>query len=201
MMLVTDRRQVGRRRLTDVVGACVAGGIRNVFLRERDLPQAEYDEVLATMRRDIADRAAIFTRSPDPRAAGCQLSSSDRLPSPRPPIVGRSAHDADELRRAIDEGLDYVFAGPYAESASKPGHGPALGARGIEAFVRLPGAPPVIAIGGVRPADAPDIASAGGHGIAVMGPLMRATDPTDLAAEYSRAAAVFVGVPHPSEPM
>jgi thiamine-phosphate pyrophosphorylase len=72
---------------------------------------------------------------------------------------------------ARDEGCDYVTVSPVFPTPSKPGYGPPLGLAGL---ARLTGsAPPVYALGGIRPGDAPGCLAAGAHGVAVMGPAMR----------------------------
>ncbi|WP_265446715.1 thiamine phosphate synthase [Flexivirga meconopsidis] len=199
LLLVTDRTQTGGRPLVDVLAACAHGGIRHILLRERDLPEPAYQDLLGAVLDRIGDRATVLARSPSAGVRGCHLSASMPLPAPRPEIVGRSVHGPGELRRAAVEGVDYVLAGPYAGSKSKPGYGPALGPRGIEALVRTGCAPPVVAIGGVLPADAPTLAASGAHGMAVMGPLMRAADPSTLAAEYAYAATAFAQKPQNEE--
>lgn len=101
-------------------------------------------------------------------------------------LVGRSCHGADELRRARDEGTDYATLSPVAPSPSKPGYGPALGANGLRNVLDgVPDGPPVYALGGVTPANAPRWLAAGSYGIALMGPVMRADDPAGLVRELT----------------
>jgi thiamine-phosphate pyrophosphorylase len=112
------------------------------------------------------------------------LTAADPFPAVRPPLVGRSCHSAAELARAAAEGCDWVTLSPFAPTPSKPGHGPALGTAGLAALVR--GAPPVLALGGVRPGDVAGCLAAGASGVAVMGPVMR--DPA-VVAGYRAALA------------
>ena len=193
LLLVTDRTQTGDRHLVDIVVACVAAGFRHVLLRERDLASPMYDDLLACLRDRIDHTAAILTRTARADGAGCHLSRDVPWPKLRPAIVGRSVHDAAELRRAAADGADFVIAGPYAPTSSKPGHGPALGIDGLRNLAATEGCPPVLAIGGVRPGDLGELAAAGIHGAAVMGPLMRAADPHRAALEYVGAATVLAG--------
>ena len=72
--------------------------------------------------------------------------------------------------------LDYLVVGPVYESASKPGYGPSLGRNGLAAFARSTSLP-VIAIGGVEPVHVGALMKAGAAGLAVMGSVMRASDP------------------------
>lgn len=119
---------------------------------------------------------------------GVHLRARDPFPSgERPALVGRSCHGEAELRRAADEGCDYVTLSPVAASGSKPGYGPALGVAGLRALLERTGylsptAPRVLALGGVEPGAARQWLEAGAHGVAVMGAVMRANDPADVAA-------------------
>jgi thiamine-phosphate pyrophosphorylase len=112
------------------------------------------------------------------------LTAADPFPAVRPPLVGRSCHSAADLARAAAEGCDWVTLSPFAPTPSKPGYGPALGPAGLAALVR--GAPPVLALGGVRPGDVAGCLAAGASGVAVMGPVMR--DPA-VVAGYCAALA------------
>ena len=98
-------------------------------------------------------------------------------------FVGRSCHDLAELRRACDDGLDHVTLSPVAPSVSKPGHGPALGPAGLRRLTSTVRrehrtAPIILALGGVDATNAGDWITAGADGVAVMGAVMRADDPT-----------------------
>jgi thiamine-phosphate pyrophosphorylase len=105
------------------------------------------------------------------------LSAAEPLPAPRPALLGRSCHDAGEVARAGAEGCDWVTVSPVHPTVSKPGYGPALGSAGLAALCRVPGAPPVYALGGVSRSNARACRSAGAYGVAVMGGVMRAERP------------------------
>jgi thiamine-phosphate pyrophosphorylase len=103
----------------------------------------------------------------DPKAARARLP--DRL-------IGASAHSAAEASALLGSGADYVTVSPVFITASKPGYGPAIGLDGLaEIVAQVPG--PVIALGGITAANAPLCLAAGARGVAVMGEVMRATDP------------------------
>jgi len=112
------------------------------------------------------------------------LSSSDAVPHPRPARLGRSCHDAAEVARATGQGCDWLTVSPVRLTASKPGHGPALGTAGLAA---LTGGPPVYALGGLTAADAEPCLRAGAAGLAVMGAVMRAEHPDRVVAELVEA--------------
>jgi thiamine monophosphate synthase len=186
LLVVTDRTQASRP-LPEVVAAAVATGARAVLLRDKDLPAADRTALAHDLRAALDPVGGLLVwggAAAAPAGLPVHLSAADRFPAPRPPMVGRSCHSAAELAQAADEGCDWVTLSPYAPTASKPGYGPALGPARLAEVVR--GAPPVLALGGVRPGDVADCLAAGAHGIAVMGPVMR--DPA-VVADYCAALA------------
>ncbi|MGH3384993.1 MAG: thiamine phosphate synthase [Nocardioidaceae bacterium] len=181
LLLLTDRHQLpAGRRLVDQASLAVEAGARAVILRERDLEDRQRAELAFDLTRLLAEVdgrlivAAPMLGSPH----GVQLRAADPWPRTRPPLLGRSCHNAAEVERARAEAVDYVLVSPVARSASKPGYGPPLGRR---AFQRLAsaggGRPAVYALGGVGPGTAASWFAAGADGVAVMGAVMRADDP------------------------
>ncbi|MGY1727731.1 thiamine phosphate synthase [Geodermatophilus sp. SYSU D01062] len=180
LLVVTDRRQA-RGPLPEVVADAVAAGARAVLLRDKDLPLPERAALARDLRAVLDPVGGLLVwggAAGAPAGTAVHLSAVDPVPAVRPPLLGRSCHSAAELARAAAEGCDWVTLSPVAPTPSKPGHGPALGAAGLAALVG--GAPPVLALGGVRPGDVAGCLAAGAHGVAVMGPAMR--DPAVVAA-------------------
>jgi thiamine-phosphate pyrophosphorylase len=98
--------------------------------------------------------------------------------------IGISAHHPDEIRAAPPE-VDYAQLAPIFQPLSKPHAGPYLGVRAVEEAARYD--IPVIAQGGITPANATAIAAAGAAGIAVTGAILSAPDPA-AATRALRAA-------------
>lgn len=198
LLLLTDRSQLpADRRLVDVVDAAVGAGARAVVVRERDLEDHERTELVSDLRRVLAPvGGTLVVAAPAVgRPVGVHLRRADPLPRTRPVLLGRSCHDAAELTRAAAEGCDYVTLSPVASSASKPGHGPALGRDRFAELAQRAGdvdgrRPAVYALGGVRPDNAGDWLAAGADGVAVMGAVMRAPDPGAVVSELLHALAV-----------
>ncbi len=178
LLVVTDRVQAAGP-LAVVVADAVAAGARAVLLRDRDLPDDERAALAADLRAVLDPVGGLLVTAgtvagPAHPAVhpAVHLAAAEPFPDPRPALVGRSCHSAAELAQARAEGCDWAFLSPVFPTASKPGYGPALG---VEGFARLrPPGPPVYALGGVLPEHVPDLLAAGAHGIAVMGPVMRA---------------------------
>jgi thiamine-phosphate diphosphorylase len=183
LLVMTDRHQA-TRPLVEVVRAAVDGGARAVVLREKDLPRAARAHLADQLRPILTKAGALLLVASDPTipADGIHLAAGDQLPANRPPLVGRSCHDPTGLQTAAEEGCDWATLSPIFPSPSKPGYGPALGT------AALAGAPlPVYALGGADAEGAAACVAAGAAGVAVMGAVMRATDPAAVVANLLRA--------------
>ena len=95
--------------------------------------------------------------------------------------------DAAALRRAASAGCDFAFLSPVFSPRSKPGDvRPTLGLSGLEQLCAS--APlPVIALGGIGPAQASDCLRAGAAGIACIGAIFAAGDIVSAARRMRRA--------------
>ncbi|MBV8507024.1 MAG: thiamine phosphate synthase [Alphaproteobacteria bacterium] len=185
LLVISDRHQA-RRPLEEVADAIFAGGCRWLSLREKDLPPAERLALLSVLVALGRRWGATVTVHEDVDAAAEAGAGGVHLPSGSSPaaararlpdgLIGASAHSAREASALLGSGADYVTISPVFITASKPGYGPAIGLGGLaEIVARVPG--PVIALGGINAANAPLCVSAGASGVAVMGDVMRATDP------------------------
>ncbi|WP_262283057.1 thiamine phosphate synthase [Micromonospora sp. MA102] len=191
VVLLTDRR-LARRPLAEVVEAAVAGGVRWVVLREKDLPRAERAALAAELRAILADAGGrLIVAGPDPLDGDAvHLPAAGPYPPPAAGLVGRSCHDAAELARLTTE--DYVTLSPVFPTRTKPGYGPPLHPAGLRELIATSRVP-VLALGGVEtPAQVRECVAAGAAGVAVLGALMRAEDPAEVAAALT-AAHEFAG--------
>ncbi len=197
LLVITDRSQT-RRPLAEIAEAAFAGGCRWFSLREKDLPPAERQALLAALVALGRRWGARVTAHEDIEAVAATGAGGVHLPSGGDPLVARarlphaligaSAHSAEEARALIAAGADYVTASPVFLSQSKPGYGPALGLDGLARVVAAaPG--PVVALGGVTAENAAACIAAGARGVAVMGEVMRAADPRALVRRLAAALA------------
>jgi thiamine-phosphate diphosphorylase len=182
MVVLTDRRQAGGRSLTEVVAAAVAGGVRQVVLREKELARPERAELAARLRAILEPAGGrLIVAGPDPLGGDAvHLAAADPAPAPEIGFVGRSCHGPAEVDRLDTE--DYAFVSPVFPTATKPGYGPALGTAGLAALAART-VKPVFALGGIEtPDQAAACLAAGAAGIAVLGVVMRAADPAAVVA-------------------
>jgi thiamine-phosphate pyrophosphorylase len=195
LLVISDRHQA-RRPLEEVAEAVFAGGCRWFSLREKDLPAEDRRALLAALLAMGRRCGAVVTAHEDIEAVLAVHADGVHLPSGGSPeaarsrlpraLIGASAHSADEAAALLGVGADYVTVSPVFLTASKPGYGPALGVEGLARIVaQAPG--PVIALGGITPANAGLCLSAGARGIAVMGEIMRAADPQAIVERILRA--------------
>jgi len=185
LLVISDRSQA-HRPLEEIAAAAFAGGCRWFSLREKDLPAAERRALLGRLVLLGHRCGAIVGIHEDIDAAIHAGADALHLPGGSRPeaararlpgaLIGASAHSAGEASALLRAGADYVTVSPVFVSASKPGYGPALGLKDLAGIVAdAPG--PVIALGGITTDNAALCRSAGAHGIAVMGEVMRAADP------------------------
>ena len=202
LLLITNRRQA-RLPLSDVVEAALVGGCRWVSMREKDLSEADQMVLAGTLRSIARRHGAFLTLHGDAALAKACDADGIHLPAGSDAIASRamlgpgkllgvSLHTVSEARAIDPNVVDYAIAGPAFETASKPGYGPEIGRRGLAEIARA--APvPVLAIGGLNATRAAEVLAAGPAGIAVMGSVMRATDP---GQEVKALLAILAAV-HP----
>jgi len=202
LVLLTDRAQLRLGRgLVRTVRECAEAGLGAVVVREHDLTPDARHALLAELAT-VDGLLVVSSRIPDPAAHAVHLASGQ--PAPRRtgnpmwplgerysgcraaiwPLESRSCHTRAEVEAAAAEDMAWVTLSPYAASASKPGYGPPLAG---DAFAGH--ALPVLALGGITPANAGEARADGAHGVAVMGAVMRADDPAAVVADLLAAVA------------
>jgi thiamine-phosphate pyrophosphorylase len=195
LLVISDRSQA-RRPLIEIAAAAFDGGCRWFSLREKDLPAAERRALLRDLITLGRRYGAIVMVHDNLDAAVATGAGGVHLPSGGDPaaarvklpdgLIGVSAHGAAEAAGLLVAGADYVTLSPIFLTDSKPGYGPALGLDGLAATVAAAEGP-VVALAGINPGNARACFDAGAAGIAVMGEVMRATDPEATVHALLRA--------------
>lgn len=99
-------------------------------------------------------------------------------------IIGLSTHTDAQVRAAITEPVSYIAVGPVFETVTKATGYSAVGLALVRRARALAGPLcPVVGIGGITPANAPDVIAAGAAAVAVIGGVM-GPDPGALVARY-----------------
>jgi thiamine-phosphate pyrophosphorylase len=86
-------------------------------------------------------------------------------------IIGGTANTMDDIRILHEAKVDYIGLGPFKFTITKENLSPILGMEGYHELIKKLAAEnvkiPVIAIGGIAPADMKDLMSTGIYGVAV----------------------------------
>lgn len=198
--LVTDRPSLLGRELVDVVEAAVAGGIGMVQLREKTASTRDFVELarglLARLRPHgvpllINDRVDVALAAD---ADGVHVGQDDMRPADvraligPDKILGLSVTGEAETRAAAGQPVDYLGAGPVFATATKKDAGAPQGIAGLRTMLAL-ATVPVVAIGGIGPANAAAVMAAGADGVAVVSAICSAPDPASAAATLRRIVA------------
>jgi thiamine-phosphate pyrophosphorylase len=197
LLIITDRRQAAKP-LPDVLDAVFATGCRWASVREKDLSAADQFTLTRTLLPVAQRWGARLTLHGDAAMAkaagvdGVHLPAGSDAAAARSTLgpeslIGISIHSLEEAAKLDPAALDYGISGPVFATDSKPGYGPTLGTSGFAAIAKVTSVP-MIAIGGIRMDQVPELVRAGAAGIAVMGGIMRAADP---GAEVQRLIAIL----------
>ncbi len=191
---ILDRTASRGRDLRDVLDAVVAGGCRMVQLREKESPTGELFRLAQELRNRA--REARVTLIVNDRldvalaveANGLHLGQDD-LPASvarrllRPGmILGVSTHSIEQAQRAQVDGADYVAVGSIYPTGTKAEY-QLVGLdllRRIRPLIRVP----LVAIGGITPANAGEVIRAGADAVAVISALGGAPDPAQATREF-----------------
>jgi thiamine-phosphate pyrophosphorylase len=198
LYFVADAEFAAGRELVPTIEKAVAGGVTVVQLRGKALPFRDFLDLslrtAAALRRSgvpllVNDRVDIALAC---GAAGVHLGQED-MPLARArkilgpgKIVGLSVNTLEEALEAETMGADYVGLGPAYATSTKLTELPILGPEGIGTIktkLRIP----VVAIGGIGPANAEEIVAAGADGIAVVSAILGADDAERAARELREA--------------
>lgn len=178
LLLFTDRTQLPPGvALSTHMAACVEAGATHVVLRELDLSPSER----AARAEELASVGAVVISARERVIGAAGLHQSSAARGTVHGLTGRSCHTREEVEIAAADGCAYVTLGPFAATDSKPGYGPPLDPA---AYADLP--LPAYALGGISAANAESALNAGARGVAVMGAVMRSTDPQAVVRDLLR---------------
>jgi len=178
-----------------IVDAVGRGGGRWLLVRDRDLERGERERFAVRLARVARGHGMHVSIGADVElaatlGASVHLQSAVAVSSARRQlgpgaVIGVSAHGLAEVAAAAVARADCVTLSPTFLTASKPGYGPALGLAAIEAAAKLD--VPVLALGGVMMENVGDCLAAGASGVAVMGEIMRSSDPAEMVRRFLAA--------------
>ncbi len=189
---ITDRSQFPggavdqEQRLLKKIAECAAAGVDLIQLREKDLSARELEKLaekaVAAIPKGSPARLLINSRTDVALAAGAHgvhLPANDLVASEVrsimaragkiKPVIGVSAHTAEEVAQAEAHGADFAVFGPVFEKDGRLNPG---GLEHLRQACRRPpidgAAMPVLALGGITLENARQCFAAGAAGIAAI---------------------------------
>lgn len=195
LYLVADPEQC-RGNLLDAIEAALGAGVTAVQLRAKRLTDRASLALAREVRARCAKRGVLFLLNDRidlalaSGADGVHLGVDDlpldvvrRIAGPDF-VLGYSPETDGQAERAAAAGADYLGLGPVFSTASKADAGEALG---LPAFRRRIEASslPAVGIGGIDAANCQSVVRAGAVGVAVVGAILRSTDPAAAANRLS----------------
>ncbi len=163
---------------THAAAALLEGGARILQFRHKGFWSHEVfaqAEQIAALCRDAAADFVLNDRADYAGILQCglHLGQEDLLPADARSVIGDTAtigystHSPDQMRAAVCEPVDYVAFGPVFGTASKDRPDPTVGIDGLRT-VRALTTKPLVAIGGITPANASLCWNAGADSVAVI---------------------------------
>ncbi len=192
LYLITDRLQTGTRTLLEVVEEALAGGVKAVQLREKELTSRELYELAFEMKKLtirygakllINDRIDIALAVD---ADGVHLGSGSipvyraRKLLGKNRLIGVSCHNQVNAITAQEKGADFITFGPVFYTASKAKYGKPVDIDKLESVSHLLTIP-VFAIGGVNATNTREVLTTGATGIALISAIIAAREPRQAA--------------------
>ncbi|HEV2835671.1 MAG TPA: thiamine phosphate synthase [Pyrinomonadaceae bacterium] len=156
------------------------GGATLVQLREKHAPPVQFYEqanaAMAVARERgvhiiINDRADIALAV---GADGVHLGQDDLPPEAARrllgghAVIGYSTHSVSQALEATKLPVDYIAIGPIFQTSTKENPSPVVGLNGLRAVRDAIGKLPLVAIGGITPANAEEVIAAGADSVAMI---------------------------------
>ena len=198
LCLVADADYTRGLDLLDLMMRSVEAGATLVQVRAKTLPGREFLELCQAAQTKLSkrgvplivnDRADIALAA---GASGVHLGQEDlplqtaRTLLGHGRLIGISVTTVEEAHRAWTGGADYVGAGPVFATSTKDCATSPLGLEGLKKIrgaVRIP----ILAIGGLTPANARQVLDSGADGLAVISAILGAADTAAATAEFLKA--------------
>ena len=190
------------RTLSWIIQGAVDGGLRGLVLRDPHLSTVAYVELARRLSPLLGPGLILHGSHPEAvhianRAGwGLHMPASMEWAGVRAQVkgwLGASCHNADELARAVEAGVDYAMVSPIFPPISKPGETrQTLGIKGLEELmggVEIP----IFALGGVDASNVRSLIEVGVHGVGSMGFLFPGDADADVAADSAAHLTALLG--------
>ena len=170
-------------------------GIRFFQVRDKTLPDGRLYRQLLAIRRLCQEAGACFLVNDRvdlalaAKSDGVHLGQDDLPPSAarqllgEDAVIGLSTHNWEQLRRGLEEPVDYLALGPLFPTATKEDAAPAVGLELLRRASRRT-AIPLVAIGGISVERAPGAWDSGARSVAVISDVAGAGSPARQVRAY-----------------
>ena len=198
LCFIADSEAARCRDILLLIGAAIAGGATLIQIRGKNWTSRELlDAGIKAFRSLRPNKIPLIINDRVDIAMACEADGvhlgQDDMPLPyarkllgKNRLVGISVSLTEEAEIAEKEGADYVGVGPIFATSSKKDIGPLVGLDGLR-YIREKVKIPILAIGGINPANAAQVIRAGADGVAVISAIMGSADPNRAAAELKEA--------------
>ncbi|MGP0566172.1 thiamine phosphate synthase [Nitrospina sp. 32_T5] len=197
LLLITDLKEFPRDRHLDTVEAALKGGVRDLQLREKDLPLPDLFSLALVLRQLTAHYGARLYINDRVDVALMVDADGVHLPEAGLPanevkgryphlLVGVSTHSWEAARQAQEAGADYITFSPIYDTPSKREYG---APQGVGALKEIAGGMkiPVLALGGINLERIPEVMRNGAHGVALIRGIWNSTHIEDASLQYMQA--------------
>ena len=190
-ILITNRK-ICEVKLADIISQAIDGGVETVQLREKDLSSVELYVLASEIREITREKGAnlIINDRVDIALAvdadGVHLGWKSlgiglvRKMIGHDKLIGFSAHNLQEAKKAEDSGADYVTISPIFDTVYKDYFVEPLGTEKI-GKIKEEIDIPVIALGGINENNVNGVLENGAYGIAVISAILQSEDPRQSA--------------------
>lgn len=198
LYLITDRKLfTSSKNMLEAIEDVLAGGVKAVQLREKDLGVRELLELAQHLRgvtREYGARLFINDRLDVALAVdadgvhlgrGSMPVQAVRKVSEGTMTIGVSAHSVIEAKQAAQDGADFITLGPVYETPSKLQYGMPIGLGVLREAVMCTSLP-VFAIGGIRMERVHEVLQQGASGVALISAILGAEDVRRTTKEFMR---------------
>jgi thiamine-phosphate pyrophosphorylase len=195
LYLILDESWASRCSFHEVLCQAGNGGVKVVQYRNKTGSMKQAYAVAEALRRAAAewDMAFIVNDRCDlalaVEADGIHLGQTDlpvclaRRVVGNKMCIGLSTHNSEQVRRATEDGADYLGFGPIFPTGTKADHDPVVGVEGLSG-IRALTTLPIVAIGGITLDSVPALREAGANGVAVASAILDADDRPGMFAQF-----------------
>jgi len=187
LYLVTSQALSRGRTTLEIVDAALAGGVRLIQLREKEMPMPNFLRLAEQIRARTTQEGALLIINDRVDVAlavgadGVHLGQADFPIAPARRlapdlIIGASTHSPAEAQAAEHAGASYINIGPLFPTQTKQTSGKFIGLEGLGEIARLVTIPWTV-MGGIKPEHVPALTQAGACTIAVVTAITAADDP------------------------